>query len=79
MRPLLTPEDNKRKNFKQFGVYITVPFVLAVPPVLGWLIGSWLDQTLATAPYLMYMFILLGFVAGFRELYRIIKKFGNGT
>jgi len=73
---LNNPED-KQNPARQIGVYITIPFVLAVPPILGWFIGSWLDQILKTEPYLMYLFLVLGFVAGFRELYRIIKKFGN--
>lgn len=46
---------------------------------MGWLIGRWLDKKLDTAPYLMYLFLILGFIAGFRELYRIIKRFGNGA
>lgn len=70
------PED-KQKRARQIGAYITVPFVLAVPPVLGWFIGSWLDKKLGTGPYLMYLFLLIGFVAGFREVHRIVKKFGN--
>lgn len=63
---------------KQLGVYITIPFVLALPPIFGWFIGSWLDKKLDTDPYLMYLFILLGFVAGFREFYRILTRFGDG-
>lgn len=70
------PED-KQNRARQIGVYITIPFVLAVPPILGWFIGNWLDQILKTGPYLMYLFLVLGFVAGFRELYRIIKKYGD--
>lgn len=62
---------------RQLGVFITIPFVIAVPPVLGWWIGSWLDENIATAPYFMYFFILLGFAAGFRELFRILKRFGD--
>jgi len=59
------------------GVYVTIPFVLGVPPVLGWFIGNWLDHHLGTSPYLMFIFILLGIVAGLREFLRIIKRFGN--
>jgi ATP synthase protein I len=73
----LNNPDDKQKRARQIGAYVTIPFVLAVPPVLGWFVGSWLDGKLGTEPYLMYLFLLLGFVAGFRELYRIIKKFGN--
>jgi ATP synthase protein I len=64
---------------KQIGVFMTIPFVLAFPPMLGWWIGSWLDEKLDTHPYLMYVFIILGFIAGFRELYRIVKRFGDGA
>ncbi len=62
---------------KQFGVYLTLPFVLAIPPVIGWLVGRYIDESFGTKPYCMYFFILLGFIAGFRELYRIIKRFGD--
>lgn len=71
-------DDKDPKRMRQLGAYITIPFILAVSPVLGWLIGSWLDGQLNTKPYLMYLFILLGFIAGFREVYRLIKRFGNG-
>lgn len=72
-------DDEEKDNIKLIGVYITIPFVLAVPPVIGWFMGSWLDKWFGTAPYLMYLFMVLGFVAGFRELYRIVKRFGNGN
>lgn len=71
--------DDERKNLRQIGIYVTIPFILAVPPILGWLIGRWLDEKLNTEPYLMYGLIVLGFVAGFRELIRIIKRYGNGA
>ncbi len=70
-------EDNDKQPIKQIGAFITIPFVLAVPPVIGWLIGDWLDHYFHLSPILMYCFVLLGFIAGFREVYRIIKRFGN--
>lgn len=72
------PEEKEENRLKQIGAFITIPFVLAVSPIIGWLIGSWLDEQLGTDPYLMYSLIFLGFLAGFRELFRIIKDFGNG-
>ena len=73
------PQDDQ-KRLRQVGVYATIPFVLAAPPVVGWLIGSWLDKLLKTGPFLMYLLVLLGFVAGFREVFRLIKRFGqNGS
>jgi F0F1-type ATP synthase assembly protein I len=72
-------DEERRDEITKIGVYMTIPFVLAVSPILGWWIGSWLDKKLETAPYLMYFGLLFGFVAGFRELYRLIKRFGDGA
>ncbi len=70
-------EDESPNKAKVVGVFMTLPFVLGVPPLVGWLIGSWLDKLANTSPYLMFLFILLGFIAAFKETVRIIKTFGN--
>lgn len=72
-------ENEKQKRVRQIGAFVTIPFVLAVPPVFGWFIGSWLDEKFSTNNVFMFVFIVLGFIAGFRELYRIIKRFGDGN
>jgi ATP synthase protein I len=75
----LTEQDDKDKpKGPQFLAYVTIPFVLAVPPIVGWAIGSWLDKTFHTTPVLMFVMVFFGFVAGGREFYRIIKRFGSG-
>lgn len=71
-------DDEKRSKVQLIAAYITIPFVLGVPPIIGWLIGSWLDKYFGTGPYLMFVLIALGFIAGFREFYRIVKKYGDG-
>ncbi len=74
----MDPQEEKQKMVKQIGAFMTIPFVLAVPPVIGWLLGSWLDTWLGTT-WLMHLFVVLGFIAGFREFYRIVKKYGDKT
>lgn len=71
-------EEEQRKKLQMIGIYVTIPFILAVPPVIGWLIGTWLDKFFGTSPLLMYLLIILGFAAGIRELYRVVKNYGNG-
>ena len=61
---------------KQFGIFLTLPFVLAVPPIVGLLIGRLIDGAAGTS-FFLYLFTALGFIAGFREFYKIIKRFGN--
>jgi len=42
-------------------------------PLVGYFMGHWLDGQLGTAPYLMLVLILMGFVSSGREVYRLIK------
>ena len=72
-------EDENSKRVRMVGVFVTLPFVLAVPPVIGWLIGSWIDNYLDTSNFFMFLFIILGFVAGAREFYRILTKYTRSS
>lgn len=67
------------KELRQMSIYITIPFVLAVPPIVGWFIGRGIDKLCGTDPWFSYAMIFVGIIAGFRELYRILKKFGEGV
>lgn len=67
--------DGKDK-IRWIGAVAMIPFVMAVPPVIGWYLGSWLDG-IAGTPYLKYVFLALGIAGGARECYRIIKEFSS--
>lgn len=57
---------------RQVGLLTAVPFVLAVAPLIGYFIGAFLDRKLGTSPVLMIVMIVLGFVAGARQVYRLV-------
>jgi ATP synthase protein I len=38
-------------------------------------LGIWLDQKLGTEPYLTLLFLLMGILAGFRNIYVLIKRY----
>lgn len=42
--------------------------------LVGYLCGDWLDGELGTGPYLMIVFLLLGWLAGLRGLYRAARR-----
>lgn len=67
--------DQQQKRMALFAL-ATIPFVLAVPPVLALYIGAWLDKRLGTS-FCMPLLLILGGVAGIRECYRLIKKYGG--
>ena len=86
------PEDpsSKYKQARQIGLLTTIPFLLAVAPLVGYFGGRWLDGKLGTAPVLTFIladdddrlahpvltFVLLGlgFVAGVRETIIVVRK-----
>lgn len=61
------------KQLKAFARVGAVGIELAVSTIVGFLGGRWLDQKLATDPYLSVVGLILGVVAGFLSLYRALK------
>ena len=59
---------------RQIGLLSTIPFLMAVPPIAGLLIGRYLDKRFNAYPVLTIILMLLGFVAGVREVRNVIKK-----
>lgn len=59
---------------RQSGLLATIPFLLAVPPVAGVYIGKWIDEKAGTAPTFTIVLVVLGFIAGIREVASVIKK-----
>jgi len=55
-----------RVQFYGFGTGIVV--------VVGFLIGSWLDEWLDTKPWLLLVFGVSGIIAGYRSIFRLVKK-----
>ena len=52
---------------------MSIPMLLLSGSLVGYFIGTWLDARWGTDPWLMVVFIVLGFVAGVRETIRIIR------
>ena len=68
--------DEEREKFslmRQAAVLSAIPGFLVVPPVVGVFVGRWLDQRFHTAPWLLLVFLLLGFGSGVRLIVRTLK------
>ena len=69
--------ENRRKFIRSAGLASSVGLVLVISTVIGYAFGNWLDKKLGTAPWLMLVFALIGIVAGFFEMFRIIDQISN--
>ena len=64
---------------KTRGVYRTlsmssVGLEMGIAVILGLLFGRWLDGELGSDPWLMILFCLFGFAAGFKGIYRAMRE-----
>lgn len=73
--PPQNPEekDPEKNAWRQFGRYTQIGFVLPASIVVGLVIGAALDRWLKTS-WITLVGLLLGCVAGFVELVRILMK-----
>jgi ATP synthase protein I len=65
--------------FRQLLQASTVGLNLVLSTFVGLAIGYGLDSLFHTSPWLTIIFLLIGIIAGFRELLRIAKKQDNGS
>jgi len=55
-------------------MYSSMGLELGLSVVVGFLIGSWLDEWLATEPWFLLVFGIAGIVAGYRSIFRLVKR-----
>lgn len=62
---------------RQLGQASMAGLMLAACIFVGTGIGVWLDRWLGTRPWLTMIFMLLGIVAGFYNVFRIVAALGT--
>lgn len=68
-----------RSILRAFARVGTIGLNMVLSTFVGYLIGSQLDKWIGTAPWFTIIFLLLGIIAGFRELARIAKRISRGS
>src|SRR3989338_10178870 len=66
-------------RIRNVGILITIPMVFAAGPIVGFLIGYWLDQKFGSDPWGKTILSLLGFVASIRQVVELIKDATKDT
>lgn len=63
-----------RKQLQLAARFASAGFELSASIVVGYFAGRFADGRLETAPYLSYFGLLLGIVAGFRNLFKLARS-----
>lgn len=70
--------DDKNYRFvRQVGLLTTIPVMLLSGPLIGFLIGDYIDKRFGTTPWFMIVCLTLGIVASIRQTINIIRKAGK--
>lgn len=73
-------KEDRRRFWRLVGTLSLVGINLVVATFIGFAIGYGLDRLFGTSPWLTIIFLILGIIAGFRNLFlvalREIKKEG---
>ena len=68
--------DSRGSHYRQLAIFGSVIFLLPTALFGGYFAGALLDRWLGTAPWLTIVGLLLGGVAGFVELFRLLRRAG---
>lgn len=68
------PEGKEKPFLKQLLEASTIGINLVLSTFVGFAIGYFLDKFFGTSPWLTVTFLIIGIIAGFRELLRIARK-----
>ncbi|MCJ7663127.1 MAG: AtpZ/AtpI family protein [Desulfobacterales bacterium] len=66
--------EDKGKILRQIASYSTVGLEMGLSVAVGAIGGYYLDKWLKTEPWLLIIFLIFGAIAGFRSLYRALKR-----
>jgi ATP synthase protein I len=70
----LTEKQPEKSLYKHLLDASAIGINLVVATFVGLAIGYILDRLLGTSPYLTIIFLILGIIAGFRELIRVAQR-----
>jgi ATP synthase protein I len=67
-------QKETKKLFRELWFYSSLSFSIALSIVIGLGIGFWLDTKFETSPWLTLIFLGLGVIAGFRNIYLALQR-----
>jgi len=68
--------SENQKPLKRFLFLGSVGISMVLATFIGLYIGIYLDSFFSTKPWLTIIFLILGIIAGFRNIYILIKRYG---
>ncbi len=72
-------KEEDKKLLRIIGALSTVGITLVAATMIGFFAGRFLDRLFSTSPWLTIIFLILGIIAGFKNLFDHARKYQNIT
>ncbi|MBI3752983.1 MAG: AtpZ/AtpI family protein [Deltaproteobacteria bacterium] len=69
-------EENNNGLFKKLVWLSSLGISMVAATFVGLYIGVYLDDKFSTKPWLTILFLIIGIIAGFRNIYTLVKRYG---
>jgi ATP synthase protein I len=66
-----------KRSLRELAYFSSLGISIALAIFIGLAVGVWLDRRFGSAPWCTFIFLLLGIVAGFRNIAIAIRKSRN--
>lgn len=63
-----------KRSFRELAYYSSLGFSVALSIFIGLAVGIYLDRRFATSPWCTLIFLVIGIIAGFRNIAIVIRK-----
>jgi ATP synthase protein I len=70
-------EKETKRWLRELAYYSSLGFSVALSIFIGLAVGIYLDRRFETAPWCTLIFLLIGIIAGFRNIAMVIRKTRN--
>ena len=68
------PAEDPYAWYRRVGTLVQIPLILGLSPVVGCALGWGLDKLLGTRPIFTALLLLVGFAAGIRQTWDLIRR-----
>lgn len=70
----MAPKKTDEQDMHKASLALAIPGLLFAGPIVGWLLGEWLQRLTGWGDWMVFAGILLGIFSGGYETWRIIRR-----
>jgi ATP synthase protein I len=71
--------ESLEKSYRSFALFGSFGFMMAASILVGYFVGSYIDEWLGTEPWFLLVCLLLAVIGSFVEFFKTVSRFSKGS